>query len=65
MFSPCSLGFLWVLQFPQTIKICTVGISPVSTLDRGSGSEFGVGPQVLHWSCPLLLRDGLNAENTF
>lgn len=28
-------------------------------------TEAGVGPQVLHSGCLLLLRDGLNAENRF
>ena len=28
-------------------------------------SVLGVGPQVAHSGCPLLLRDGLNADNRF
>ncbi len=30
-----------------TIKTCTLGLSPVSTLDQGTGLESGVGPAAL------------------
>ncbi len=50
--------------FP-TIRTCMLGSSPVSTPDRGTGSDSGVGPCTLRCGCPLLLRDGLNAESTF
>ncbi len=42
-------------------KTRMLAVYPVSTLDQGSGSESGVD----HCGCPLLLRDGFNAENTF
>ncbi len=59
MFSPCSRGFsLGALVYP-TVKTCTLGLSPVITLDQDTGSESGVGPLALHCDCPLLLRDGI------
>ncbi len=47
------------------IKTCMLGVSSVSTLDQGTGSESGVIRRALHCGCPLLLREGLNTENTF
>ncbi len=47
-----------------TVKTC-IGVPPVSTLDQGIGSGFRVSPRALHCDRPMLLRDGLNAENTF
>ncbi len=61
MFSPCLQGFpLGAPVFP-TIKKHKLGLFPythgdspslVSTLDRGTGSESGVGPQVLQLWLP-------------
>ncbi len=56
-FSRCS-------GLPHHQNMC-VGLFPVSTLDRGTGSESGVGSRALRCGCPLLLRDGLNVQNTF
>ncbi len=63
MFSLCSCGFPVGASVFPIIKTC-IGLSPVSTFDRGTGSESGVGPPG-RCGCPLLLRNGLNAENTF
>ncbi len=65
MFSPCLCGFSLGAPVSPTVKICTWGLSPVSTLVQGIGLDSGVGPRVLCCGCPLLLRDGLNAENKF
>ncbi len=51
-----------VIQFPPPSKTPTSGVSPVSAPDRGTGSESGAGPRVLGHGFPLLLRDGLNAD---
>ncbi len=59
MFSSCLHGFPAGAPVSPTVKTCILDVSPVSTLERGFGSESGVGPWV------LLLTDGLNAENTF
>ncbi len=37
------MGFLQMLQSPHH-QNTLIGLSPVSTLDRGTGSESGVGP---------------------
>ncbi len=59
--------FAWVFSrgsgFPHHQNMY-IGVSPVSTLDQGTGLEPGVGSQALCCGCPLLLRDGLNTENT-
>ncbi len=65
MFSPCLCGFPKGAPVSPTVKTCMLGVSPVSALDRVTGSESRVGPRVLHCGCPLLLRDRLNAERTF
>ncbi len=65
MFSPCSCGFSPDVSVSPTIKNMYIDLSPVTTLDQGTGSESGVGPRALHCGCPLLLRDGLNVETTF
>ncbi len=65
MFSPHSCGFPLGALVSPTVKICMSGVSPVSSLDQGKGSESGVDPRVLHCDCPLFLKDGLNAKNTF
>ncbi len=57
--SPCVE--VCFLQFPPHQNM-HIGLSPVNTLDRGPGSESGVGPLVWHCGCPLLLRDGFNTE---
>ncbi len=60
---PMSAGFSPGVTVSPTIKTCMLVPPPVSTLDQGTGLESGVGPQVLCCGCPLLFRDGLNAEN--
>ncbi len=52
------MGFLRVLQCPPP-SACMLGLSPVRTRQRDTGSESGVGPRALHCGCPLLLSDGL------
>ncbi len=59
MFSLCLCGFSLGAPVSPTVKTCTISLSPVSTLDRGTGLESGVGPQELCCGCPLLLRDQL------
>ncbi len=59
----CLCGFSLGSPVSPTVKTRTAGLSLVSTL--GTGLESGVGPRALCCGCPLLLRDGLNAENTF
>ncbi len=54
------LGFLWVLWFPPP-SVNHVGLSPVSTIDRGTGWQSGVVPWAPHCGYPLLLRDGWGA----
>ncbi len=60
--------FAWVFSgcssFPHHQNMY-MGLSAVSTLDQGTGLESGVGPRVLRYGCPLLLRDGLNARTKF
>ncbi len=55
------VGFLLVLWFHHE----NTHVRSFSSLDRGTGSESGVGPQVPCRGCPLLLRDQFSAVKNF
>ncbi len=62
---PCLRGFPPSAPVSPPLKNMYISLSPVSALDQGVVSEYGVGPRSLCLGCPLLFRDGLNAENEF
>ncbi len=63
MFSLCSRRFSPNARFPlqQNMQVSSMSSHPWQGPDSGSG----VGPRALCCGCPLLLRNRLNAENTF
>ncbi len=78
----CSLGFdsqlgqglsLWSLHVlavftwvSPTVKTCMLAVSTVSTLDRGTFSESGVGPLCVALRCAALRGwDGSNAKTKY
>ncbi len=61
MVSLCLCEFSADALVSPNNKTCMLGVSPVSTVDQGIGSDYGVRM----CGCPLLLRDALNAEITF
>ncbi len=47
MFSLCFCGFSVGVPVSPTIKTCTLGLSPVSTVDQGTCFESEIGPAAL------------------